>query len=401
MEQLVSFLDARTMVLMSAVLFVSLTGVLIYTYFYRKTYRGFGALTLGQLSWSLGVFLLFYRLLGPDSSLVAGNGLLFLQGVLWYYGIALYGEIDRIGLRNAVNVVLAVGSEILVVYYTFFDFDTCARVVVVSGYSALVYGRIALEPYLLRRWRTYSMQAVFSALLFAVGVAYAIRAHVALHAAVCAVGGPDPVVKVLLLSSMFLLPAVTFSILSMTSGRVEAELRETQGALRRQAQTDFLTGIANRRHFLEQAEQVLQRAGERGETVSLLMLDLDFFKDINDTYGHQTGDAVLRAVSRRLGEVLRDVDVIGRLGGEEFGVLLPGLERKDAVAVADRLREAVAALRPGGHAVTASLGVASGVMALNDLLARADACLYAAKAAGRNRVVCSDCLGALKQEKTA
>ena len=245
------------------------------------------------------------------------------------------------------------------------------------------------------------MQAVFSALLFLVSASYAIRAYVSLQATVCALGGPDPIVKLLLLSSMFLLPAVTFSILSMTSGRVEAELRETQEALRRQAQTDFLTGIANRRHFLEQAEQVLQRAGERGETVSLLMLDLDFFKDINDTYGHQTGDAVLRAVSRRLGEVLRDVDVIGRLGGEEFGVLLPGLERKDAVAVADRLREAVAALRPGGHAITASLGVASGVTALNDLLARADACLYAAKDAGRNRVVCSDCLQALKQEKTA
>jgi diguanylate cyclase (GGDEF)-like protein len=400
MEQLVSFLDAHTMVFLAAVLFFSMTAILAYTYFYRKTYSGFGFFTLGQLFWCLGIFLVFFRVLGPDLSLLLGNGLIFLQGVLWYRGIALYGEVDHIGLRNSFTIALAVLGELCIFYYIFVDFDTCRRVTVFSVYCSLVYGRIALEPFLIRKWRTYSMQAVFSWLLFIVALVYAYRSYASFSAVHCDLGGPDPIIKTLLLTSMFFIPLLTFSLLSMTSGRVEAELRETQEALRRQAQTDFLTGISNRRHFLHQAEQTLRQAGERGEPVSLLMLDLDFFKDINDTYGHQAGDAVLRAVSRRLGEVLRPIDVIGRLGGEEFGVILPGLELKEAVAVADRLRAAVAALRPGGHAVTASLGVASGVTALNDLLARADACLYAAKDAGRNRVVCSDCLGALKQETT-
>jgi diguanylate cyclase (GGDEF)-like protein len=130
----------------------------------------------------------------------------------------------------------------------------------------------------------------------------------------------------------------------------------------------------------------MARATERGEPVSLIMLDLDHFKHINDTHGHQAGDLVLREVGGCLGRVVRGQDRVGRLGGEEFGILLPGLEAEEAVQVALRLRRAVAALRPGGHAVTASLGVASGTDGVDAILARADECLYAAKGAGRNRV---------------
>lgn len=391
MQQFISLLDAHTMVLMSAILFFSLTGVLAYTYFYRKTYPGFGFFTLGQLAWCVGLFLIFFRVLGPEPSLVIGNSLIFLQGILWYRGIALYGEIDHIGLRNSFTIALAVLCELCLLYYTFVDFDTCRRVFVFSTYCMLVYGRIAIEPFVVRKWRTYAMQIVFSGLLFIVSVFYAFRANESLSAVQCALGGPDPIVKTLLLTSMLLIPLLAFCLLSMTSGRVEAELREARDALRKQAQTDFLTGLPNRRHFLHLAEKALDRARERGEPVSFIMLDLDYFKDINDTYGHQTGDVVLRAVARRLAETLREGDEIGRLGGEEFGVLLPGLDGKDAEEVAERLRKAVAALSPGGHTVTASLGVASGGMGLNALLARADGCLYAAKGAGRNRVVGQAC----------
>lgn len=379
------------MVLMSAVLYFSLTGVLCYTFLYRKTYPGFGSLALGQLAWSIGVFFIFFRILGRDASLVVGNGLLFAHGVLWYRGIALYGGIERIARRNLSNILLAVACECLILYYVYADFDTCRRVVVVSVFCLVVYCRIALEPYWVRRWRTYSMQPVFSGILTIVAVAYAVRTGIALQAADCAVGGGDPVTKLLLLASMLLLSFLTFCLLSMTSGRVESELREARDALCKQAQTDFLTGLPNRRHFLQQASRLLEAFMKRGEVVSLLMLDLDHFKNINDTYGHQTGDVVLRAVGRCLAGILRDVDRIGRLGGEEFGVLLPGLGAQEAAAVAQHLREAVADLRPGGHAVTASLGVASGAMPLNALLAQADVCLYAAKRAGRNRVVVRDC----------
>ncbi|WP_300157645.1 GGDEF domain-containing protein [Solidesulfovibrio sp.] len=384
--QAISGLDARTMILMAAVLYFSLTMVLLYTYFFRKTYPGFAALALGQLSWSCGVWLIFYRVAGEGASLVIGNGLLLLHGVFWYHGIARYGGVGNLRPRDLVNVVLAVLTEALVVYYGVFDLDTCRRVVAVSGCSCVVYGRMALEPYLVRRWKTYSMQSVLSAILLFVSCAFGVRAVQAWAAVDCPVGGPDHVVKLLLLMSMFLLSLLTFCILSMTSGRVEAELRDARDALRQQAETDALTGLSNRRHFLEQARAILDGVREQGGRASLVMLDLDHFKRINDAYGHQAGDLTLRVVADRLREALREGDVIGRLGGEEFGVLLPGLDRDQALAVARRLRQAVAASLPGGRRVTASLGVADGEFHLDGLLAKADEYLYAAKEAGRDRI---------------
>ena len=389
--QVLSSLDARTMILMAAILYFSLTMVLVYTYFSRKTYPGFACLTLGQLFWSVGVVLIFYRFAGERWSLVFGNGLLLLQPLCWYHGIAMYGEITTMRQRHLVNVALAIVGELLIVYYTLFDFDTCRRVVVISVYNAILYGRIALEPFLVRQWKTYSMQGVYSGMLLFVSLAYAFRALRSWNATDCVVGGPDVIVKALLLCSMFLLALLTFCVLSMTSSRVEAELREARDALRQLAEIDALTGVSNRRHFLEQAQAVLGEARERGRKVSLVMLDLDHFKEINDTHGHQAGDRVLREVAHSLRAVLGESGSIGRLGGEEFGVLLPGVSGAKALAVARRLRRAVADARPGGHRVTASLGVADGDEHLLDgLLAKADEYLYAAKEAGRNRIMGRD-----------
>ena len=230
------------------------------------------------------------------------------------------------------------------------------------------------------------MQGVYSAIFVVVALAYAVRAFETFNAADCQVGGPDAIVKLLLLSSMCIFAFLTFCVLSMTSSRVEAELRETRDALRQQAQTDALTGLANRRHFLEQAQVMLQDLEGQGGRASLIMLDLDHFKRINDVHGHQAGDLALREAARHLRAALREVDVIGRLGGEEFGVLLPGLNAGEALAVARRLRCAVAASRPGGLRVTASFGLADGEPRLDRLLAKADEYLYAAKEAGRDRI---------------
>lgn len=379
------------MILTAAILYFSLTMVLGYTYFFRKTYPGFACLALGQLFWSIGVVLVFYRFAGERLSLVLGNGLLFLQAICWYHGIAMYGEIATMRQRHLANVALAIIGELLIVYYTVFDFDTCRRVIIFSAYNAILYGRIALEPFLVRKWKTYSMQGVYSVILFCVSLAYAFRVLRSWNATECVVGGPDVVVKTLLLCSMFLLALLTFCVLSMTSSRVEAELREARDALRQLAEIDALTGVSNRRHFLEQAQAVLGEARERGREVSLVMLDLDYFKEINDTHGHQAGDLVLREVAHSLRAALGESGSIGRLGGEEFGVLLPGIAGAEALAVARRLRRAVADASPGGHRVTASLGVADcDENQLDGLLAKADEYLYAAKEAGRNRIMSRD-----------
>lgn len=172
------------------------------------------------------------------------------------------------------------------------------------------------------------------------------------------------------------------------------ERRSLEAELTILATQDELTRLPNRRHFLEQARREFERSRRYGSSLSLLMVDADHFKNINDTHGHAGGDAALRALAETGRVLLREADVLGRLGGEEFSLLLPETGLNQAVVVAERLRMAVAALRtpmPGGGeaAFTVSVGVASlgpGVESVDELLKRADRALYAAKDKGRNRV---------------
>jgi diguanylate cyclase (GGDEF)-like protein/PAS domain S-box-containing protein len=179
-----------------------------------------------------------------------------------------------------------------------------------------------------------------------------------------------------------------YGALQDISERVALEQR-----LERLARTDFLTGLANRRHFLELADRELARVRRYGSPLSLAMLDLDHFKDINDTYGHKVGDTVLEQFARICRQALRESDIMGRTGGEEFAILFPETTLPEALDVAERLRETVAATHiPLEHGLpiqaTVSVGVASFANAdvnIDVFMNRADAALYEAKRGGRNR----------------
>lgn len=165
--------------------------------------------------------------------------------------------------------------------------------------------------------------------------------------------------------------------------------------LQRVAALDPLTNIYNRRFGMKRLDEELSRAARNHTPLALLMLDLDHFKRINDTFGHLSGDKVLVRTANVTREMLREGDILLRYGGEEFVVVLPGASEQDARDVAERIRFAIShtAIEVGDHAltVTTSIGVAaiSGKNAVSseDLIAQADARLYAAKAAGRDRVV--------------
>jgi diguanylate cyclase (GGDEF)-like protein/PAS domain S-box-containing protein len=166
-----------------------------------------------------------------------------------------------------------------------------------------------------------------------------------------------------------------------------------EAELTRVATTDMLTGVPNRRHFMSLAETELARIQRFQQPTAVLMLDLDYFKQINDTHGHAAGDAVLKTFADIVRGSLRKTDCSGRLGGEEFAVLLPGTDSEAAFAFAERLRQATAACRiPFGTQellITVSIGIAMMVAAdgtPDEALARADQALYRAKDAGRNRV---------------
>ena len=163
-----------------------------------------------------------------------------------------------------------------------------------------------------------------------------------------------------------------------------------------QAVTDELTGLFNHRRFQEVIEAEVERAERFDQPLGLLMLDIDDFKRINDTYGHQQGDIVLREVARVLREQARQVDEPARYGGEEMAVALPQTDLEGTFLLAERVRESIEALRvvrlDGGDPlmVTASFGVAAvpeSAHGTERLIAAADAALYAAKRAGKNRTV--------------
>ena len=166
------------------------------------------------------------------------------------------------------------------------------------------------------------------------------------------------------------------------------------------AQIDMLTGLSNRRHFLEMAEVELSRTLRYGGDLSVLMMDIDHFKKINDTYGHHAGDLVLQAVGAICRRVLRDCDLVGRMGGEEFAAILPQTKPHAAREVAERLRQSIEAARiPRTEGAPLQVTMSLGISTLKEetrscnidaLISQADKALYEAKRSGRNRVCVSD-----------
>jgi diguanylate cyclase (GGDEF)-like protein len=171
------------------------------------------------------------------------------------------------------------------------------------------------------------------------------------------------------------------------------QIRQQNEELQRLATRDALTDCLNRRAFHSQLEQALALSLRHADPLSVLMIDVDHFKGVNDRFGHAVGDAVLRGVADRIRATLRSTDLVCRFGGEEFCVLLPKTASEDAAAVAEQLRAAIAHGEIAGVAVTASFGVGSidrSEITAAALLEQADAALYASKRNGRNRVTVAD-----------
>lgn len=194
------------------------------------------------------------------------------------------------------------------------------------------------------------------------------------------------------------LAALAVSIVALLVARrlteMVAVLSARTAELHHLATTDLMTGVSNRHSFLQDLYREFARSRRYRTPLSIMIFDLDFFKQINDGYGHAAGDEALRAFAAAAGECLRGMDVLGRLGGEEFGIILPSTALDQAEVVAERIRGAVTRIaietEYGTVRFTTSVGVAQigdDDDSVDSLLARADSALYAAKAAGRNRVI--------------
>jgi diguanylate cyclase (GGDEF)-like protein len=192
-----------------------------------------------------------------------------------------------------------------------------------------------------------------------------------------------------LISALTLLIAITAIMSALTEGELEHRDR---------AVLDPLTGLLNRASLDARVVEIEEQAHLTGGAVSVIVLDLDWFKRVNDTYGHERGDAVLRDAAYEIRKSLRSFELVYRIGGEEFLVLLPGVDLPTALEVAERVRHAVQDARPGDLDLTISAGVAAdagGHIRYDDLFRAADAALLDAKRGGRNRVETAGGLGRL------
>ncbi len=206
----------------------------------------------------------------------------------------------------------------------------------------------------------------------------------------------QPLGRVLTVLILVLIAVLSFfgaSFLVQQKIAVQRE-KETRLILEKQANIDALTGINNRRSFYEQAKKEFNQAKRKNTHLAVLMLDADYFKKVNDTYGHAMGDLVLKHLANSIKATLRDVDLLGRVGGEEFAVVLPQTPLQEALEIAERLRKALEACQvplPEGGSIsfTVSIGLAmltNQEMQLDQLAQKADLALYQAKSLGRNRV---------------
>jgi diguanylate cyclase (GGDEF)-like protein len=191
-------------------------------------------------------------------------------------------------------------------------------------------------------------------------------------------------------ATISLLNQLSFAVVAGIAMLAYRRLRRSQDALAQLATQDQLTGVLNARAFADRLSQELDRNRRYPRPLALLYMDLDNFKIINDTHGHQTGDAVLRLVAEAMRSSVRHSDVVGRLGGDEFAVIMPETDAQLADAAATRLAASLRNVFRGTPNVTASIGVVSCTAtdaSTDDLIRRADQAMYDAKKAGKDRVV--------------
>ncbi len=381
---------------------VALGCVMAFIWKTQKVYPGFALWTLSNFTAAFGFALLALRGYAPDLvSIVIGNSLAAASMVLSYEGNRRFLGLDS---SRLFSFSLLVAHAVGLAYFTFAENQIINRIAVSSLCMALLTGRSAYIFFTqTKATPTYKFAAV--TYLFFTGLMFVRLFLTYEHTRITDLFAPDWVQSLVFLTFLLFAIVWMFGYLILTNERLQIELNAARTDLEKVAATDFLTGIANNRRFYETGENEIQRANRFQHTLTLVMFDLDFFKLINDTHGHAAGDKVLIetvAVCRRN---LRSIDLFGRLGGEEFAVLLPHTDLEGAKTVAEILRAAIESIElefaPDEFIkITASFGITELKNTDTDiqtLLDRADTFLYQAKNEGRNRIAADQPKAAYKK----
>ncbi|MDD2059009.1 GGDEF domain-containing protein [Pseudomonas sp. GD03860] len=368
--------------LLVAVFIFALMGLLTLHAWSRGTReRTLGYLASMLLLAALGVSLVSLRGTAPDFiALVLGNVVLLLGAAMNWTAMRVFG-----GRSPHLPGILA-GALLWLVWGLTPGFyqDLGVRVTL---YSLLTAGYAGLSMIELWRKRKHLEASYLPALVLMLihTLFYTIRSFadhgISLEHALAGTGSGTRFFSFLLFESMLYAIGIAYVTLAMVRERTELRFKAA-------AYTDPLTGIGNRRAFLSRGERLLADCTRRGEPVALLLCDLDHFKRLNDNYGHHTGDQALIAFSQVSSQNIRQGDVFGRIGGEEFACLLANTDEAQALLVAQRICSnfyTLPLLEPGLLSVSIGIVGSTGGQDLPRLLSMADSALYAAKDEGRNR----------------
>lgn len=374
----VPMIDLRTVILLAGAMGALMAVV---TWFMRRSYPrsidGLGQWSAGQAIIFLSTLLFGTRGMLPELITVVAANLLLITGVtLLYLGSKRFFCVPAQPQRwtAAIATVTTVTA-----WFTFAQPNYNARLLAIAGFMAFVCGAHAL---LVARRGGGSFSARF------VLVVLVVEVLVLVLRAVSALSGESADLLAASPIQTIYIAAYTVAMLMLSVGLVLLAADRLRDELEHIASHDPLTGVLNRRAILDACGQELERGRRKDRISSLLMLDLDHFKAINDSYGHQAGDRLLVDFVARVAAQLRRPDHFSRFGGEEFVALLPETTLDEAMLVAERIRAEIAR-GTGQPGCTVSIGVAAtvpGEGGIDTLLGRADEALYRAKAAGRNCV---------------
>lgn len=355
----------------------------------RSGTRGVREWFIANLAMVFSIALLTPRGLIPDFlSIVVANALIGVAGAYYYAGCALFLNRPPYWRWTFAAALL---QTLAIAWWRYGDDDIPMRVAASTGFSAVIC--VAAAVLLLRHRpagrRPYNFWfAATLALIFA--VCQTIRG------AWFFIVPQQPANNLLMFNSVasvallavgaVILPTLTMTCIMLVHDAMMANLEEA-------GHHDYMTGALTRRRMEALGSEYVARAAQTGGPLALLIIDLDHFKQINDSFGHAAGDEVLREFVRMTRQLLREGDLLGRLGGEEFGVLLPRTDLAEALKIAERLRERSEAHQVSGsfgqcrYSISIGVAAAGGVDSFDRLSAHADRALYAAKHSGRNRVV--------------
>ncbi|WP_458722566.1 GGDEF domain-containing protein [Pseudomonas brenneri] len=374
--------------LMVAVFVFCLMGLLTVHAWRRVREPTLGYLGVMLLLASLGTALIVVRGIGMDFvALILGNVVLLLSAAMNWTAMRVFVQ----GKPYLPGILAGPALWLLMCLIPQFYGSMSSRV---SLYSLLAAGYGVLSALELWRHRQHLEVAYLPAMGLMVfhTTFYCVRAVIdpgmPLKNENALMGEGVPFFSFMLFESMLYAIGIAYVTLAMVKERAELKFKAA-------AFSDVLTGIGNRRAFMLHGEQLLADSRQRGQTTALLLCDLDYFKRLNDSFGHPMGDQALIAFSQLTATLLRKHDLFARIGGEEFACLLQGTDEQGAIQVAERIRQGFASLdllAPGFLSV--SIGIVTTTPTCHDLsrlLSQADQALYRAKDQGRNRVQTAIC----------